>query len=224
MTIDIAHRDIIKTATPAASSTLQAAEALGSNHADAEIIATASEFETLELSFPAIYAACEAAENAHPGPDAPEAIFMRRGDPKSLGAKERHDKRWWYYGAIDRLRTRPMARRARTDDGEIIDVPDLAAQKRADEIVAAFDRWQAACERDKIATGRAEVEASCRRAVTKFHELHAALVAARPATLAGVKAKAQACLVRRECIEEGEDTDNDRKLVISIAEDVIRLS
>ena len=52
-----------------------------------------------------------------------------------------------------------MVRRARTDDGETVMVPDPAAQKRADEIVAAFDHWQAACERDKVATGRAEIEA-----------------------------------------------------------------
>lgn len=222
MTVTIAH-DILANAIPAPASNLAVAQAIIASSPDAELIALAVEFEALELGFEQIYEAVAEAEDAHPGPDAPEALFVRPQDPRSLPSCQRHDGLRWYRGSIDQLRSSPMMKRARTDDGEIVMVPDPVAQKRADEIVAAFDHWQAVCERDKLATGRAEVEARHNRAVARFHELIAILAESKPATIAGAQAKARATLTRKQLILDGEEIDNDRKLIVSIAEDLVRL-
>ncbi|BCB17333.1 hypothetical protein [Bosea sp. ANAM02] len=223
MTVTVAH-DILASATPAPTSNLAAAQAIMTSNPDAELIALTVEFEALELGFEQIYEAMAEAEEAHPGPEAPEAMFVRPQDPRSLPSCRRHDGLMWYRGAIDQFRSNPMVRRARTDDGETVMVPDPAAQKRADEIVAAFDHWQAACERDKVATGRAEIEARHSRAVARFHELMDILAGSKPATIAGAQAKARAILTRKQLILDGEEIDNDRKMIVSIAEDLVRLA
>lgn len=224
MTINVAPKDLLTAALPASQAVLAATQALASTHPDAELISLAAEFETNEMEFEPLCNAVGDAEEKHPGPEAPEAMFVRHGDPRSLKSCQRGDGRWWYRGAIDDLRAAPRMRTARTEDGETIIVPDAKAQARAEEILAAFDRWQEACERDRVATGRAAIEAKLDRHFSRFHAIMEQLGQAEAKTSAGVAAKARVAALRLSLLEEETEIPKDRTLLASIVRDLVRLT
>lgn len=224
MTINVAPQDLLTAALPASQAVLAATEAFASAHPDAELISLAAEFETNEMEFEPLCNAAGDAEEQHPGPEAPEPMFVRPGDPRSLKSCQRGDGRWWYRGAIDDLRTSPRMRTARTEDGETIVVPDPKAQARADEILVAFDRWEEACERDRIATGRADLEAALDRHSARFHVIMERTGKTEAQTLEGVTAKARIAALRLTYLEEETAIPKDRVLLASIIRDLLRLA
>lgn len=224
MTINITPQDLLTAALPASQMTLSAAEALATAHPDAELISLAAEFETNEMECEPLCIAVGDAEEKYPGPEAPEAMFVRHGDPRSLKSCKRGDGRWWYRGAIDDLRAAPRMRNARTEDGETIIVPDAKAQARAEEILAAFDRWKEACERDRVATGRADLEAALDRLSARFHIIMERAGRTEAKTLEGVTAKAKVAALRLSYLEEEAEIPKDRTLLASIIRDLVRLA
>ncbi|KPH80672.1 hypothetical protein [Bosea vaviloviae] len=223
MTIDVSHRDLFANATPASAGNLAAAKALAGNHADALIISLAVEYEHARAAREHSQKVLGAAEARYVQPQVPAALLPRRGDPLCFRPCRTHDGTWWYVNLIDTFRKGPITRPATTHDGEEIVVPYQQAQARADEIVAAYDRWTADCTRAKIECGLAAADDEDTRLYVRMWELHDQLIAMRPMTFAGIQAKARASQLRRELVERGEECDTDLQLLFSISDDLVRL-
>jgi hypothetical protein len=223
MTIDIANRDLFANATPVSSANLDVAWALATNHSDAEIISLAVEYEQAKAAREASWKILDAAEARYVQPEVPTALLVRRGDPLSFRPCRTHDGILWYVNLVDSFRNGPVTRSATADDGERIEVPYPQAQARADEIVAAYDRWTADCEQARIECGQAAADEEDTRLYVRMWELHDQLIAMQPRTIAGIQAKARASQLRRELVEKGEECDADLQLLFSISDDVVRL-
>jgi len=223
MTIDIASRDLFANATLASSANLAVAQALAANHPDAEIIALAVEYEQAKAAREVSSNILEEAEARYVGPEIPAALMPRHGDPLSFRPCRTHDGILWYMNLVATFRKAPVTRPATTDDGERIEVPYPQAQARADEIVAAHDRWKADCDQAKAECGLAAADEEDTRLNVRMWELHDALVAMQPKTIAGVQAKARASQLRRSFVIEGTEGDTDLELLLSISDDLVRL-
>lgn len=141
-------------------------------------------------------------------PEAPAAIFLRESDyALGLGgyATCRGDGRVWFYpdagDASMALRKRRMRdetqpvppgvnlpRGARTITRR---VPWAEAQVRADEIVAAFDRWQAETEEAKRVSGYTAASEEADRLGNEVTRLEREIELTPPKTLEGLAIKAQ---------------------------------
>jgi hypothetical protein len=89
-------------------------------------------------------------------------------------------------------------------------VPPLAFKARAEEIVAAWDQWQAEQEAAKEREGVAEADARRGAAFDNFHEIGHRIAAMPAKTMAGVIAK----LLAAAPLLNEDDLDDDTRLAI----------
>jgi hypothetical protein len=223
MTIDIAYGDLVGKAVPASAAHLAAAEALAVHHPDAELIGLAAEYETARQAREAHLAVLLAVEEAYSDPETPRELFARSGDPFSFRPCQRHDGRCWYRNQIEEFRAVPRTYCGVVYNGEVVRRPDPIAQRRADEIVAAFDRWDAACKQARIDSGLEALDEEDDRLYERMWALHDRIVEAVPTTFAGIAAKARASTLRHKLFETGEENESDTALTLSIIRDVVRI-
>jgi len=224
MTIDVAYQNLAAKAVPASAAHLLAAEALAAHHPDAELIGLAAEYENAMRTREAHSAVLLAAEQAYRAPEEPAELFARSGDPISFRPCRRHDGRWWYRNQVAEFRAVPRTYCGVVYNGEIVRRPDPIAQQRADEIVAAFDRWDSACNQAKLDSGLEALDEEDGRLYDRMWVLHDQIVEARPETLAGVQAKARASLLRHHRFESQDECCSDTELALSIVRDILRLN
>ena len=143
----------------------------------------------------------EALDETRELPEPPEALFRRAGDfdhfNSCSGSLYRTTNRLWY-GAehlLDFLRNAPLTRwELREDDAPHVQIPDEPARQRRDEILAAWDSWEADIARVDEESGYAAALAAKAAARDVALDLRAAIIETPATTLYGLHIKADVAL------------------------------
>ena len=169
----------------------------------AEAITLHAEFRSVVGAYKAASARLEQTEETLTYPEAPKALFARSGDSSRLGfrspVKSWVDGRRWYGDPdkIEDLRAAPF----RYMSGRI----DQDAIARRDEIVSAWDTWQAAMKAAEDVCGYTEAYKAWDAAQDAYHDFRERLTNLR-ATDADIMAlKAQVALERAGGIDGIDD-------------------
>jgi len=200
----VSRRHFLRAGTAAVAISATAAPvAVAASHPDAELLALGRQWEESAAALDANRTAFDAAEERIEQIEIlePEELFQQPQD-FSLGlidAHTRHDgRRWYVYDRIDDLRTKPRMKQdwsqvTKGPKGEQFCawVPDPKAQARADEIVAAYDRWQAALAKAEEDSGLAAAEAEHRRLETINSDLRERIALMPARTIEGLAVKAR---------------------------------
>ncbi|WP_375458321.1 hypothetical protein [uncultured Enterovirga sp.] len=169
-------------------------------NADAALIANCEETIRLHGQVNALCQRARLLREQNPTPPPPEALFRRNSDGSLfwgfVGLMREEDGRYWYgdWSSIRRLQTERFTNNMVTfkgDEAIQYEVRDDAAHDRSDEIVAAFDQWEADIEAAAVACGAAALEAEADRLSDAQREKSAAIRSAAATTIAGLTAKAR---------------------------------
>ena len=212
------------------------ARAADATEPDAELIALGQEWATSREQLDAAWEAHEdACDRWDGGPPPAAELFVRKFDsPLSYSAvRYNADKVRWYGRPeiVERLRNlhlEAVPEIHRTDGTLQPAVPDLKARARRDEIMAAYERWQAdravvaeACGLT-AATARTDAEIEVNSAVRRR------IIKTRATTLAGMLVKARVAAHCHGGIEEMEQnafngSPTDEALMCSLVLDLIKM-
>lgn len=192
----------------------------GVPHPDAALLAIIAEGHVIVRETDKVTTARDdiIAAHEHTRPAPPEALFRRPEDFSHFfgftGRKHFDTQKLWY-GApidIDYLRTAvlnsipPIV----DPDGVLRDaVPNIRGRARRDEIVAAYDHWQAEIEDWKTGIGLDVADAAHAVGVEACWALWPKVQTTRALTFDGVQAKAHLFLQDREEIDSFEKDDSD---------------
>lgn len=178
-------------------------------------------------------------------PSMSDALRVRSTDWLGVETYQKGKHRWYGPTAIESLRSTPRTKRKFNGTQEdwnnipqgplteeqqaelaafYVDVPDPKRQARADEVVAAWDAWQA--ERHRIARelGLQDVTKAVDDLYAHLNGLGDALLARTPSTLAGFIVQAQAAAWWRGGVEIDPDAPAPDRAAFAIIRNLLRMS
>ncbi|KLK90294.1 hypothetical protein AA309_26550 [Microvirga vignae] len=220
-----------------------AAPVFAAQHPDAELLALGCQWDESAAAIDAVRKAFDIAEErfGEIEIEEPEELFQQPQDMSLgfAGAHERHDGRRWYVCRIDELRTKPRlkqdwSRITKAPNGEhfCVYVADPKAQARADEIVAAYDRWQANIARAEDTSGLTAAKAEDERLQKINRDLCEQILSTPARTVEGLAVKARiyawftggADEVEKDLTSHLEtDGPGDQTAMLAIVRDLLKL-
>ena len=138
-------------------------------------------------------------------PDPPEALFRRPGDLRCFygftGSVQHESGRRWYGDdrSLAYLRERSFTdwvpgKSDNDEDVPLVEVPAERANRRREEILAAWEQWQAEIARMDEQSGYAAALAAREAARDLAHDLRATVIETPATTLQGLRLKAEVAL------------------------------